>query len=319
MISTLPKVSIIVPIYNIEQYLQKCVDSILKQTYKDFELLLVDDGSKDSCGTICDEYAAKDSRVRVFHKENGGLCSSRNYGLKHATGDWVCHIDGDDWVSPDYLEKLLNKAKADSADIATCDFYFAFADKNIEYTTYSWPKQGINALAEYIATTWTTIWGSLQKRSLYTENNFRSPENISYCEDFHLMTRLVSKARQVSKVDEPLYFYRQQPGSIMHNLSEKTMYDEIWAYTDTIEYFKRKGVYEKLKCPMAWRTLKATQELALDPNTFSKFKAINPDKSSFIWDCPFINSKLKFMMWCLTHRLQFVTKAITKTRKLLAR
>lgn len=95
------EVSIIVPIYNIEQYVGKCIDSILGQTYPLFELILVDDGSTDTSGKICDRYAALDSRIKVLHKKNGGLTSARNAGLKVATGDWIMHVDGDDWIEPD--------------------------------------------------------------------------------------------------------------------------------------------------------------------------------------------------------------------------
>ena len=100
-------ISVIVPVYNAEKYLCRCIDSILAQTYKDFELLLIDDGSKDSSGAICDEYAAKDSRVRVFHKENGGVGFARNVGLDHAQGDWVTFVDSDDWVDVCWLQWVM--------------------------------------------------------------------------------------------------------------------------------------------------------------------------------------------------------------------
>ena len=103
-------VSCIIPVYNTEKYLHRCIDSVLAQTYKDFELLLIDDGSTDSSGTICDEYAAKDARVRVFHKENGGVSSARNLGLYHAQGEWIIVMDSDDYWHCNYaLEKLLEK------------------------------------------------------------------------------------------------------------------------------------------------------------------------------------------------------------------
>ena len=97
------KVSIIVPVYNIENYIRVCVESILAQTYESFELILVDDGSKDNSGILCDEYAAIDSRVKVIHKENGGVSSARNAGLRQAKGDWIMHVDGDDWIEPDMI------------------------------------------------------------------------------------------------------------------------------------------------------------------------------------------------------------------------
>lgn len=115
------KVSVIVPIYKIERYLHQCVDSIIAQTFTDFELLLIDDGSPDGCPAICDEYAQKDARIRVFHKPNGGLTSARNHGLDNAKGDWIMHIDGDDWIEPTYIEELYNAAIKNDAE--HCDMW----------------------------------------------------------------------------------------------------------------------------------------------------------------------------------------------------
>lgn len=103
------KISVIVPIYNVEMYLRKCIDSILAQTYKNFELLLIDDGSPDHCPHICDDYAKKDSRVQVIHKKRGGLVSARNTGLLNADGDYICYVDGDDWIKSNLLETVINK------------------------------------------------------------------------------------------------------------------------------------------------------------------------------------------------------------------
>lgn len=120
----MPKVSIIVPVYKAEKYINRCIDSILAQTYTDWELLLVDDGSPDRSGEICDEYAKKDSRIRVFHKENGGVSSARQMGQDKASGEYTIHADPDDWMEPTMLEELYAKAKEDDADMVLCDFYF---------------------------------------------------------------------------------------------------------------------------------------------------------------------------------------------------
>lgn len=111
------KVSIIVPVYKAEPYIRKCIDSILSQTFTNFELLLIDDGSPDNCGKICDEYAELDTRVHVFHKENGGVSAARNLGLDHAKGDYVCFIDSDDWIDPDMLETLIGWEQKKQTDL----------------------------------------------------------------------------------------------------------------------------------------------------------------------------------------------------------
>ena len=119
-----PKVSVIVPIYKAESYLYKCIDSLLTQKLADIEILLIDDGSPDGSGMICDEYARKDSRVKVFHKSNGGVASARQCGLDHACGEYVIHADPDDWVESDMLQSLYEKAVEEDADMVICDFYY---------------------------------------------------------------------------------------------------------------------------------------------------------------------------------------------------
>ena len=111
--ANIPKISVIIPVYNTEKFLHRCIDSILTQTYTDFELLLIDDGSKDSSGSICDEYAEKDSRVRVFHKENGGVSSARNLGLDNAWGEWITFVDSDDYIEENFLKSFDGNLDAD--------------------------------------------------------------------------------------------------------------------------------------------------------------------------------------------------------------
>lgn len=312
-------ISIIIPVYNIYDHIGKCINAVLAQSYPDFELILVDDGSTDGSDALCDKYASMDFRIKVFHKPNGGVSSARNFGLDHAQGEWICFIDGDDYVECSYLKKLIDKADATQADIVFCDFFFVYPNQKVPHLTYSWSKTGIDGLGEYIATVWTTLCGNIHRRSLYEAENLRSPENISYCEDFHLITRLITHASKISKVNEPLYYYRQRIDSIMHNLDKKTESDELWAYLDIINYFKRKGIYKALMRPMAWRTLKATQEMVLDSSRFNEFIRTHPDKKNYILDCPFINRKLKVMMWCLTNHLTVITYTLTKTREILGR
>ena len=123
------QVSIIVPVYQVETYLRQCIDSILAQTFTDFELILVDDGSKDKSGEICEEYAGKDGRVRVIHKENGGLSDARNAGLEQAAGEYFMFVDSDDYIAPTMIERLYNSIQSESADIAACNFCYVFDKK----------------------------------------------------------------------------------------------------------------------------------------------------------------------------------------------
>ena len=311
-------VSIIVPIYNIEGYIRECIDSILAQTYPDFELILVDDGSPDNCGRICDEYAEKDVRIKVIHKENGGLTSARNAGLSVAKGDWIMHVDGDDWIEPDMIESLIEAAKATEADLVFSDFikYGPNAGNN---QLPSWNSDKIDSMSRYIAYVMTTIWGSIAKRSLYIDHSLKSPEGISYCEDFHLIVRLCHFAKKIVNVHRPFYHYRYRPTSIMSNMSRKTESDEQWVYQDTIRFFKEHGVYEDFRKVMSWRTLKSAQELLLDPSEHHRFMELFNDGKEFIFSCPFVNKKIKILAWLITHNLRPAVVMFDRMRSMIGR
>ena len=311
-----PVVSIIIPIYNVEPYLRCCLNSILAQIFPSWEAVLVDDGSKDNCGKICDEYAAMDSRFRVIHKENGGLTSARNAGLAMASGEWVMYLDGDDWIEPEMLELLLQKGEETGADIVMGDFLFAYPDRDVPYRLPDWDDSKTTSLNRYITSVWTCVWGGIHRRSLYEEHQLQSPQGVTYCEDFHLIVRLCYFARKVVNVHRPFYHYRQQGGSVMHNLNKKTERDEQWVYQDIIRFFKEQGVYDDYRKTMCWRMLKATQELVLDKSDWKAFQEMVPEKKHYIWDCPYINRKLKMNMWCLTHHLSWISLLMLNLRKL---
>ncbi len=311
-------VSIIVPIYNIENYIRECLDSILAQTYPYFELILVDDGSPDNCGRICDDYAKGDNRIKVVHKVNGGISSARNAGLEVAKGEWIMHVDGDDWIEPDMIESLIEAAQITGADMVFGDFmkYGPSAGYN-KLPTWSSDKK--KSMTNYIAYVMTTIWGSIAKRSLYADHSLKSPEDISYCEDFHLIVRLCHFAKKVVNVHRPFYHYRYRPTSIMSNMSRKTEADEQWAYQDTIRFFKEQGVYEDYRKVMSWRVLKSTQELLLDPAGHKRFMELFNDGREFIFSCPFVNRKIKMLAWMLTHNLRPAVVVFDRMRSMIGR
>ncbi len=313
-------ISIIVPVYNVEKYLHRCIDSLLAQTFSDFEILLVNDGSKDNSGMICDEYARKDSRIRVFHKENGGVSSARNMGLDNAKGDWIAFCDSDDWLDKRFLELMYDKAQIEQADIVMCDFNMICRNHIERWESADWTDDKVYSMQSYIKSTWTCLCLMLVRRKLCVDNDLYSPENISYCEDFHLAVRLCYYAHKVVHLNEALYNYNLLNGmSAIHTQNEKTMNDEQWAYCDIIRFFEQKGEYENYRRNLCWRILKSKQEWVLHTYTHDKFMALHPDSHHFILSCPYINVKQKIMMWCLTHRLGIVTRLIIKIRTLLRR
>ena len=310
-----PIISVIVPVYNTEKYLHRCIDSILAQTFTDFELLLIDDGSKDNSGKICDEYAAKDSRVRVFHKENGGVSSARNLGLDNAQGEWIAFVDSDDYISPQMYELLYKKSLNDSSELVYCDIYMIYKDTITVYKSAQYNKSHEECVKNWIISVWTSCCIFIAKKRLYTQNNLKSPIGVAYAEDFWLSTRLFHYAQSISKVELPLYYYyRINPNSAMHKLNTETENNERNSYVETIDFFKSLGILENYEKEMCWRILKSTHD-SIYQNRHNEFLSIYPKAHSYIWSCPYVNAKSKILMWMLTHHMQTIALAIIQLRR----
>ena len=222
------KISIVVPIYNVEKYLRKCIESILKQTYYNLEIILVDDGSTDSSGEICDEYKNKDSRIIVIHQKNKGMSSARNSGIKCATGKYIGFIDSDDYIEKDMYEILLKNIIDYSADIAICGFAFVENNKVVpkEFTGDINVLDRQTALEELIKDRkiQSYVWNKLYKREIWNNITFKS--GVAF-EDLDIMYKLFKKAKKIAIVDSLKYFYVQRSNSIMHIHNSKYILDRI--------------------------------------------------------------------------------------------
>lgn len=211
-------ISIIIPVYNAEEHLHCCIESVLKQTFTDFELLLVDDGSRDRSGEICDEYAAKDARVRVFHKMNAGVSSARNVALSNAKGIWVTYIDSDDWVANDYLMNLYGAVGQD------CDLVVSFATLVQNDGLFQRPnnvdvvleKENLqNLFVEHKLHIYTSPWGKLYKRQIVEEGNLRFCEEMHIGEDLFFLYSYLLYVTKVSVISYSGYFYCfELPGTL---------------------------------------------------------------------------------------------------------
>ena len=212
--------SIIVPVYNAEKYLSECIDSILSQSFTDFELLLIDDGSKDKSGIICDEYAERDNRVHVFHRENAGASAARNLGLDKAKGQWITFVDSDDWIVPDYLECMLDKAVKFNVDAVFCNCYYVFNNETIPYFIYKQDEvhDGNEILKKFLIKFGirSELWGKIIRRKFL--ENLRIKENITIGEDLlYLMELYTNYNIKTLIIKDPLYYYRQLPSSVMNS------------------------------------------------------------------------------------------------------
>ena len=238
----MPQISVIVPVYKVEPYLRRCVDSILAQTFKDFELILVDDGSPDNCPDICDEYAQKDERVKVIHKENGGLSSARNAGIDWAfsnSSEWITFIDSDDWVHSRYLELLHNAVIRHRAMIAMSILY-----ETSEY--YSFPVSDansilINSSQAYIQNNdrlYAYVTGKLFAKTLF--ENIRFTENRLW-EDLFTTYRLLYSTSTIVFVDSKIYYYFQRNNSIVKSNWSPKRLDIHKALKEQYKFFKKKN------------------------------------------------------------------------------
>lgn len=224
-------ISIIVPIYNVEKYLNKCIESILHQTYENFELILVDDGSPDSCGKICDDYANCDRRIKVIHKKNGGLSDARNAGIEIAKGEYIGFVDSDDYISPDMYKILLEDCLRNQADIAMCGRYVVSESYKIlkqEFVVDS-PKKYNSEIAIGKLLLWdscdSAAWDKLYKKSLF--DGIRYPIGVM-SEDYDVTCRLFAKANQIIHVGKALYYYVQRNGSITKQDFNRKRFETIY-------------------------------------------------------------------------------------------
>ena len=313
-----PQISIIVPVYNVEKYLSRCLDSILYQTFSDFEILLINDGSTDNSGGICDKYAKKDKRIRVFHKNNEGVSRARNTGLDNAKGDWITFVDSDDWIDKDMYYKLYNEAILSEADIIMCDFYIYYNQNSkdlIKSVSTESSKEDI--IKNYILS-FTSLCNILVHRSLYDNHRLRIPENFSVCEDFWLSVQLFYYAKKISSVHIPLYFYnRENINSILNNPNKTRYIDECKVYLDILSFFKNKNVLSLYQKEVSWRILKSKQDLVLNPSMHKEFLKLYPDSNKYILSCPdfLCNKKIKILMWLLVHKMSGLVVLFCQIRK----
>lgn len=243
-----PVVSIIVPVYKVERFLQKCLDSIISQTYQHLDIILVDDGSPDRCGIICDEYAAKDHRIRVIHKQNEGVAKSRIIGIGYAYGEYVMFVDADDYVDPDIVSRLLNVLIENKADVVCCQNYKVQGNS---ITTIKrsiggiFDKEGINQLVQ-TNVTWDSalnysgiplyLWGKLYKKHIISDS-LNKGIGMFYGEDaIAFLDALINKTNCLVCLDEPYYYYVHHPYQVSQKHFSVLWPDHIklWEHLDSI-------------------------------------------------------------------------------------
>ena len=238
-------ISIIVPVYKVEKYIHKCIDSIINQTYSNLEIILVDDGSPDNCAKICDEYALKDERINVIHQKNMGLSEARNRGIQISKGKYIGFVDSDDYIEPTMFQDLYNALIDNNADISICNFYIINNKEKVlknNFKSINYTK--IEALKEILLdkNIQSYAWNKLYKRELF--KNIKYPIGKKY-EDIGTTFYLFEKSNKISYIENPEYNYLNREDSIVFNYNYQTIIDYIEIIIERYKYVDNK--YEQLK------------------------------------------------------------------------
>lgn len=315
-----PLISIIVPIYKVEKYLGRCIESLINQTYRNIEIILVDDGSPDNCPLICDNYAKQDKRITVIHKENGGLSDARNCGLRLAKGEYVLFVDSDDYIKLDSCDRFAETVKSMSVDIAVADAdriegdrIFPMTQKNIKtdfiYTGKEFLKLQIRNDCYYVA-----VWTNLYRRRFLIENSLFFKPGILY-EDEQWTPRVFLKAQSVIYLDYVFYYYEIRPSSITSNTSRE---HNIRIARDMIGIcYELFDIYDKLDDYVLKRYLKDT----LCYKYLDIFQVANLKRKGqreliikgFVFKTPyFLKTRLKAYLFCINTRVYYYTNKIYK-------
>lgn len=303
----MPKVSVIIPVYKVEEYLPQCLDSVEKQTYADFELILVDDGSPDTCGALCDAYAATHPNTRVIHQENMGLSEARNQGVKVATGEYVTFIDSDDYVSEQYVACLVNLVEKHKTPVAVAG--------SVVFQDGACPTTGVKEPVETVMPTvvmlekicYNTIpicaWGKIYKREL--AEKYPYPKGQLY-EDTSTTHKILGETESVAYTNQIVYYWRQRSGSITHDVVTEKHYVGITASKELMDYmaqhYPQNVPAAAARCVM--KMVDLSYRLVMGKNNPELFKRIRRELKPFIG--PLLRNRKAgmsikvraFALWC---------------------
>ena len=244
-------ISIIIPVYNVNNYLDRCVQSVLTQSYPDLEVILVDDGSTDGSSLLCDRWADTDSRVRVIHKENGGVSDARNAGLDAATGRYLGFVDSDDYIAPDMYEKLYRALQENRAEVSICNFLFVdengnplAEERNLGFPIRDEVISGIDVLQKMHSMNrgifYVFSWNKLYREELFSDVRFPKGK---LSEDSFIVHKILGKCERVACITDICYYYVQRSGSYMHNRSCMSYLNEAEARFEHMQYYYHLGLY----------------------------------------------------------------------------
>ncbi|MFV0479272.1 MAG: glycosyltransferase [Anaerorhabdus sp.] len=282
------QLSVIVPMYNVEKYIEECLMSLVKQTFKDMEILVVNDGSTDTGPRVVERMALRYPNIKLIHKTNGGLSDARNYGLSYALGDYVTFLDSDDYVSERYYEKMMDKIQ-ENFDVVVCDVEYVYED-----ATPSWILPGLSPwtiedIQKRALLSPMYAWNKVYHRSFFKENGIRYPLN-SWYEDIPVSTEIFSKTAKIGYVAEALVHYRQRRGSIMAEVNSPRQKDIFSIMAMVREKFTEEELYEKYYQELEYLHI---EHLCL----YGMFRFMRSDQFDFLYEEAMKVMKIHFPKW----------------------
>lgn len=311
------KVSVIIPVYNGEAYVERCVRSLMSQTLKEIEYIFIDDCGTDGSMAVIErtlaEYPERAGDVRILHHEtNRGVARSRVEGLDNATGDYIVYCDCDDWIDARMYEKMYQALTAEGADLCLSDFYFVNQDGMVRaglgfesgLTNEEIVKQ---CCLRY---PYTTVWSLMASRELFNASGARASADISFTEDLYMAVCLYTCARKIVCVREPMYYYNMlNPTSIVHTLTDRKFMGEIECYVLLTARFKEMGIYRQYRKDMEWRMLKGCAWLIFQ-NRFDEFRKYVPGVHLSMLTVPgnFCDRKVKMMILLTALHFDFICR-----------
>lgn len=286
-----PKISIIVPVYNAQKTIERCIESILKQDYEDFELLLINDGSKDESGKICDTYALTDNRVRVIHKENSGVSATRNLALHEARGEYLQFLDADDWITPNATRLLVESMENNNCDMVIADFYRVIGERlshkgSIDEDGVLSREDFANLMMENPADFYYgVLWNKLYKREIIQKHRLCMNPKISWCEDFMFNLEYIRYCENIFALRIPIYYYVKTKGSLVSQsmsltktIKTKMMVFEY--YTDFYKQILSEEEYEKKRLQIYGYLMDVASDEAVPPTLISHSKKLGKERST---------------------------------------
>ena len=320
------KVSLIIPVYNVRDYLRKCLDSVAKQTYQDIEVIIVNDGSTDDSLEIALEYTAKNPHFRCYTIENRGLGGARNYGLTHATGDYIFFLDSDDYITPDCIADMVAAAEENESDIVAAGCYAISEDGSVLQVYKNACQNATTSLEQEPQLLFNRVCAcfKLFRRELLEGFSF---ESRVWYEDMRLIPKLYLHAKKITYIDTPVYFYVQRSGSIMNNSDCARNLQIVDALEDMLGYYRAQGAYDKYRNELEFLVIEhiATAGLgrvALGKGRIRKETARKMQEylASFrdLYSNPYLKTQStnrKIVLWCNRRGWYWATKLLLKAKR----